>query len=210
MKTVLGLLMAAGLAVAAGEFPEPAVDVKATPGKLQKAVFAGGCFWCTEAVFEMIEGVTDVVSGYSGGSKETATYEQVGSGRTGHAEAVEITFDSTKVTYGQLLKIFFSVAHDGTQLNRQGPDVGPQYRSAVFYIGEEQKKATEAYIAAMTKAKSYDKPVVTEVAAFQAFYEAEGYHQNFCRRNPRNGYVQAIAGPKVEKTKKSFPGMVRK
>jgi peptide-methionine (S)-S-oxide reductase len=210
MKTLLGLLMAAGLALGAGDFPEPAVDVKPTPGKSQKAVFAGGCFWCTEAVFEMIEGVTDVVSGYSGGSKETATYEQVGTGRTGHAEAVEITFDSTKVTYGQLLKIFFSVAHDGTQLNRQGPDVGPQYRSAVFYIGEEQKRATEAYIAAMTKAKSYDKPVVTEVAAFQAFYAAEGYHQNFCTRNPRNRYVQAIAVPKVEKTKKSFPGMVRK
>ena len=210
MRTLISLLFAASLALAAGDFPEPVVDVKPTPGKLQKAVFAGGCFWCTEVVFEHIEGVTDVVSGYSGGTKETATYQQVGTGATGHAEAVEITFDSTKVTYGQLLKIFFSVAHDPTQLNRQGPDRGPQYRSAVFYIGDEQKKATGAYIAALTKAKAYDQPIVTEVAPFQAFYVAEGYHQNFCSRNPKNRYVEAIAMPKLDKTKKQFPGMLKK
>lgn len=210
MRKLTFFLLAAFVVFASGDFPEPAVDVKPTPGKLQKAVFAGGCFWCTEAVFEQIEGVTNVVSGYSGGAKETATYQQVGSGTTGHAESVEITYDSTKITYGQLLKIFFSVAHDPTQLNRQGPDRGPQYRSAVFYMGDEQKKATDAYIAAMTKAKVFDKPIVTEIAPFQAFYEAEGYHQNFCSRNPKNRYVEAIAMPKVDKTKKQYPGMLKK
>ena len=210
MKSLAALLFAAALAFAAGDFPDPSVDVKPTPGKPQKAIFAGGCFWCTEAVFEQIEGVTNVVSGYSGGEKETATYQQVGSGTTGHAEAIEITYDSTKVTYGQLLKIFFSVAHDPTQLNRQGPDRGPQYRSAVFYIGDEQKKATDSYIAALAKSKAYDQPIVTEVAPFKAFYEAEGYHQNFCSRNPKNRYVEAIAMPKVDKTKKQFPGMLKK
>lgn len=210
MKKLIPLLFAAVFAFASGEFPEPSVDVKPTPGTLQKAVFAGGCFWCTEAVFEQIAGVTNVVSGYSGGEKSTATYQQVGTGTTGHAEAIEITYDSTKVTYGQLLKIFFSVAHDPTQLNRQGPDRGPQYRSAVFYIGDDQKKATDSYIAALTKSKAYDQPIVTEVSPFKAFYEAEGYHQNFCSRNPKNRYVEAIAMPKVDKTKKQFPGMLKK
>ena len=209
MRKLILFVLAAFVLSASGDFPEPTVDVKPTPGKLQKAVFAGGCFWCTEIVFEHITGVTDVVSGYSGGTKETATYQQVGTGTTGHAEAVEITFDSTKVTYGQLLKIFFSVAHDPTQLNRQGPDRGPQYRSAVFYIGDDQKKATDAYIAAMTKVKVYDQPIVTEVTPFKAFYEAEGYHQNFCTRNPKNRYVEAIAMPKVDKTKKQYPGMLK-
>lgn len=204
------VLFTASWALASGGFPEPAIDVKPTPGKLQKAVFAGGCFWCTEAVFEMIEGVTNVVSGYSGGDMATATYEQVSTGATGHAEAVEITFDSTKITYGQLLKVFFSVAHDPTQLNRQGPDRGPQYRSAVFYIGAGQRKAAEAYIAAMTKAGAFDQPIVTQVVPFQAFYEAESHHQNFCSRNPRNRYVQAIAAPKMDKTKKQYPGMLKR
>ncbi|MCC7235310.1 MAG: peptide-methionine (S)-S-oxide reductase MsrA [Bryobacterales bacterium] len=214
MRTPWTLLFAglcsAALMSASGDFPEPAADVKPTPGKTQKAVFAGGCFWCTEAVFEMIEGVTGVVSGYSGGDMATATYEQVSTGATGHAEAVEITFDSTKVTYGQLLKVFFSVAHDPTQLNRQGPDRGPQYRSAVFYIGTEQKKATEAYIAAMAKERTFAQPIVTQVVPFQAFYEAESHHQNFCSRNPRNRYVQAIAAPKMDKTKKQYPGMLKR
>ena len=170
MKSLAALLFAAALAFAAGDFPDPSVDVKPTPGKPQKAIFAGGCFWCTEAVFEQIEGVTNVVSGYSGGKKETATYQQVGSGTTGHAEAIEITYDSTKVTYGQLLKIFFSVAHDPTQLNRQGPDRGASYRSEIFAATPAQLATAKAYIAQLEAARIFPARIVTKNSALKGFY----------------------------------------
>lgn len=208
MRTVLGFLMLS-LCGFGAEFPEPAIDVKATPGK-QTAVLAGGCFWCTEAVFEIIDGVEDVISGYSGGTKETAKYDIVSTGRTGHAEAVLITFDPAKTSYGQLLKIFFSVAHDPTTLNRQGPDVGPQYRSAIFYANEEQKRVAEAYIKQIEEAHVLQKPIVTQIVALDKFYTAEGYHQDYAGRNPMNRYIVNVSDPKVEKLKKLYPGCVRK
>lgn len=184
------------------------MDEKPSQG-LRKAVFAGGCFWCTEAVFELIEGVKDVVSGYSGGTAETANYKRVSMGDTGHAEAVEITYDPSVVTYGQLLRVFFEVAHDPTQLNRQGPDVGPQYRSAVFYLNDEQKRIAEAYIRTLNEAKVFRSKIVTELAPFRAFYPAEGYHQDYAANNPRNPYIYYNAAPKVEKLKKACPRLVR-
>jgi peptide-methionine (S)-S-oxide reductase len=192
-----------------GEFPDPTVDQK--PAKaIQKAVLAGGCFWCTEVVFEHLEGVRDVVSGYSGGTRETADYKRVSSGTTQHAEAIEITYDPEKVTYGQLLRVFFDVAHDPTQLNRQGPDVGPQYRSAIFYLNEEQRNVAESYIRQLEAAKVFPRKIVTEVSPFKAFYPAEGYHQDYVAQNPANPYVAYNAIPKVNKLKKACPRLVRK
>ena len=203
------LFAGAASAVAAdGAFPDPAVDAKAT-GK-QTAVLAGGCFWCTEAVFEVIEGVEDVISGYSGDSEKTAKYDIVSTGRTKHAEAILVTFDPAKMSYGQLLKIFFSVAHDPTTLNRQGPDVGPQYRSAIFYTNEEQKRVAEAYIRQLNAAKVFRSPIVTEVAPLEKFYTAEKYHQNYAVQNRSNPYIVNVSDPKVEKLKKLYPGCVRK
>jgi peptide-methionine (S)-S-oxide reductase len=190
-------------------FPDPQVDVKPASGK-QTAVLAGGCFWCTEAVFEIIEGVDDVISGYSGGTKETAKYDIVSSGRTKHAEAILITFDPKTISFGQLLKIFFSVAHDPTTLNRQGPDVGPHYRSAIFYANEEQKRVAEAYIKQLDEARVFRSPIVTQVAPLDRFYTAEGYHQDFAARNRSNPYIVNVSDPKVEKLKKLYPGCVRK
>lgn len=195
--------------LAASDFPDPALDNKTQRGK-QVAVLAGGCFWCTEVVFQQIEGVEKVVSGYSGGDAASAKYEIVSTGRTGHAEAVEVTFDPQKISYGQLLKVFFDVAHDPTQLNRQGPDVGPQYRSAVFYTNPEQKKIAEAYIKQLDQAKVFHRPIVTQVVEMKAFYAAENYHQNFCNRNPKNSYVVNVAMPKVEKAKQKVPGLLKK
>jgi len=190
-------------------FPSPAIDVPMAAGK-KTAVFAGGCFWCTEAVFEQLEGVEKVISGYAGGDAATAKYEIVGSGRTKHAEAIEITYDPAKITYGQLLKVFFAAAHDPTQLNRQGPDWGPQYRSAVFYATPEEKKVVEAYIQQLTQAKAFSKPIVTEIAPLTKFYAAEEYHQDFVKRNPYHPYVVANSVPKVSKTKKEFPDLLKK
>ena len=195
--------------VKAEGFPDPKVDVPAGSGD-QHAVFAGGCFWCTEAVFEQLQGIKGVVSGYAGGSAESAHYETVSSGRTDHAEAIRITYDPSKITFGQLMKVFFSTAHDPTQLNRQGPDHGRQYRSAVFYADEAQKRSAEAYIAQLNEAKVFDKPIVTRVAPLKAFYPAEGYHQDFVARNPYQPYVLANAKPKVEKVRKYFPEKVKK
>ncbi len=194
----------------AADFPDPAVDAKLAPTKGKAtAILAGGCFWCTEAVFEIMEGVDDVISGYSGGTKETAKYDIVSSGRTAHAEAILLTYDPSKVTYGQLLKIFFAVAHDPTTLNRQGNDIGPQYRSAIFYADEEQKKIAQAYIAQLDAAHVLKNPIVTQVVPVDKFYTAEGYHQNYSVNN-KTGYVVAVSDPKVEKLKKQFPGCVRK
>ncbi|MBI2686510.1 MAG: peptide-methionine (S)-S-oxide reductase MsrA [Acidobacteria bacterium] len=202
-------MMAIAVAMIAAEFPDPAVDVKVSKGK-QTAVLAGGCFWCTEAVFEIVEGVDNVISGYSGGTKETAKYDIVSAGRTGHAESILITFDPAKISYGQLLKIFFSVAHDPTTMNRQGNDVGPQYRSAIFYADEEQKKVAEAYIKQINDAHLLSKPIVTQVVPLDKFYSAEAYHQDYARGNRANPYIVHVSDPKVEKLKKLYPGCVRK
>lgn len=190
-------------------FPDPVLDAKPAQGT-QTAILAGGCFWCTEAVFEIMEGVEDVVSGYSGGTEETARYDIVSTGRTGHAEAIAITYDPAKVSYGQLLKIFFAVAHDPTTLNRQGNDNGPQYRSAIFYATEEQKQVAEAYIRQLDAAHLYRSPIVTQVVKFDKFYTAEKYHQDYAGRNRQNPYIIHVSDPKVEKLKKAFPGCVRK
>lgn len=189
-------------------FPDPVTDA-APASATQTAVLAGGCFWCTEAVFQQIEGVDKVVSGYSGGEARTANYEAVCTGRTGHAEAIQIAYDPKKVSYGQILKIFFSVAHDPTQLNRQGNDVGTQYRSAIFYSDAEQKRVAEAYIKQLDEAHVFRAPIATQVVPLQAFYPAEGYHQNYCNLNPHNPYVAAVAEPKVEKTRKLYAEMVK-
>ena len=173
----------------------------------QTAVFAGGCFWGLEAVFEHIKGVSDVTSGYSGGAAKTADYETVSTGETGHAESVKITFDPAQVSYEQLLKVFFAVAHDPTELNRQTPDVGTQYRSAIFYANDEQKKFAESYIAELTKAKTFPKPIVTQVVALEAFYKAEDYHQDYLAHHPTQAYIVAYDQPKVENLRKTFPDL---
>jgi peptide-methionine (S)-S-oxide reductase len=191
--------------------PDPAQDVdRAKVQGKQKAVLAGGCFWCTEAVFEAVAGVEKVVSGYSGGDLASATYEMVGSGRTKHAEAIEVTYDPAKISYGQILKIFFAVAHDPTQLNRQGPDYGPQYRSAIFYANEEEKRVATAYVAQLEQAKAFNGKIVTELAQLKAFYPAEEYHQDFVKRNPNHPYVVVNSTPKVAKLKKEFPSLLKK
>ena len=198
----------AGSAADLSKFPDPAVDEAAASGK-QVAILAGGCFWCTEAVYEQLDGVSKVVSGYSGGTAETAKYDLVSMGRSDHAEAISITYDPTKISYGKILKVFFSIAHDPSQLNRQGPDHGRQYRSAVFYENDEQKKIVTAYIAQLEKAKVFSKPIVTEVVPLEKFYRAEEYHQDFVERNPLQGYVRVNALPKVEKLKKNYPDKLR-
>jgi peptide-methionine (S)-S-oxide reductase len=190
-------------------FPDPKLDAKPAAGK-QTLVLAGGCFWCVEAVFEIMEGVDDVISGYSGDTQEKAKYDIVSRGTTNHAEAVLITFDPTRTSLGQLLKIFFSVAHDPTSLNRQGADIGPQYRSAIFYANEEQKKVAEAYIKQLNDAHVFSKPIVTQLAPLEKFYTAENYHQNYAVQNRQNPYIINVSDPKVEKLKKLFPGCVRK
>jgi len=175
----------------------------------QTAVFAGGCFWGVEAVFEHVKGVKSVVTGYSGGTKETADYETVSSGKTDHAESVMIKFDPAKVTYQQLLLIFFSVAHDPTQLNQQGPDHGRQYRSVIFYLNDEQKSQALAFVKAVTDSKALARPVVTEIVPFKAFYNAESEHQDFVRLNPTYDYVVYNDLPKLKELKKKFPELYR-
>jgi peptide-methionine (S)-S-oxide reductase len=189
----------------------PAITVSAGPTApgLQTLVVAGGCFWGIEAVFEHIKGVTDAVSGYAGGTKATADYETVSTGTTGHAESVKITYDPSKVSLEKLLQVFFSVAHDPTQLNRQGPDVGPQYRSAIFFADEEQAKVARAYIDQLTKAKTFPKPIVTQVVKLDQFYPAEEYHQNFGEKNPSYTYIVYNDRPKVENLKREFPALYR-
>ena len=187
------------------KFPDPAVNVSVPANAgLQKVVLAGGCFWCTEGVFEHLNGVTDVESGYAGGTKETANYRAVCNGDTGHAEAIRITYDPTKVSYGHLLKAFFSIAHDPTTLNRQGHDVGTQYRSAIFYANDEQKKVAEAYIKQLDEAKVFSSPIVTKIEPLKEFYPAELYHQDYVRLNPDQPYVVSQALGKVAKAKQ-FP-----
>jgi peptide-methionine (S)-S-oxide reductase len=207
-QILFALLVLGGSMLMAAVFPDPSVDNKNASGD-QTAVLAGGCFWCVEAVFDQIEGVKKVISGYSGGDAASAHYDIVCTGRTGHAESVEVTFDPHKISYGQILKVFFEVAHDPTQLNRQGPDVGPQYRSAIFYSNPEQKKIAEAYIKQLDAAKVFRSPIVTQVVELKAFYPAEEHHQNFCSRNPNNPYVLGVAMPKVEKVKEKVPELAK-
>lgn len=184
--------------------PLPTPNNAAAPKGMQTAVFAGGCFWGLEAVFEHVKGVVDVKSGYSGGTKATADYETVSGGRTGHAESVKITYDPSKVTYQQLLTVFFSVAHDPTELNRQGPDSGTQYRSVIFYSDDEQKKVADAFIDAITQSKAFSSPVVTQVVPLKEFFDAEKYHQDYLVRNPTDPYIVINDKPKVEDLKKRF------
>jgi peptide-methionine (S)-S-oxide reductase len=182
------------------EFPDPVVDVALADQPAQtRAILAGGCFWCVEAVYKNLDGVTSVKSGYAGGSADTADYETVSSGTTDHAESVEVGYDPSRITYGQILKVFFSIAHDPTQLNRQGPDTGRQYRSAIFYGDDEQKRVADAYIDQLNKAHVFDRPIVTEVVPLVAFFEAETYHQDYAARNPLNPYIVVNAQPKVRK-----------
>jgi peptide-methionine (S)-S-oxide reductase len=191
--------------------PNPAVDARlaSMPGK-QTAVLAGGCFWGIQAVFQHVKGVEEATSGYSGGSIASPDYEEVSSGNTGHAESVKITFDPSQVSYGQLLKVFFSVAHNPTQLNRQGPDSGTQYRSVIFYGNEEQQRIAQAYIAQLEQAKLFPAPIVTQVVPLKAFYAAEGYHQNYAALHPDNPYIAINDAPKVEHLRLQLPDLYKK
>jgi peptide-methionine (S)-S-oxide reductase len=189
--------------------PPPTVDIPAGATAPQTAVVAGGCFWGVDAVFKHVKGVTKVVSGYAGGDAKTAEYETVGTGRTGHAESVQIIFDPTEITYGQLLRVFFSVAHDPTELNRQGPDEGTQYRSAIFFLNDDQKHVAEAYIAQLNQAKVFRHPVVTQVAPLKGFYPAEAYHQNYLELHTDSPYIVYNDLPKLSQLKKQFPEFYR-
>jgi peptide-methionine (S)-S-oxide reductase len=187
------------------QFPDAVVDTPlATTPTEKSVVLAGGCFWCTEAVFRQLRGVRSVVSGYAGGSAATANYRAVCGGDTGHAEAIEIRYDASQCTLGQLLKIFFSIAHDPTQLNGQGADIGTQYRSAIFFADSEQKKISEAYIRQLNAAGVFSQPIVTTLELLETFYPAEAYHQNYAAINPRQPYIAAVAAPKVSKLRENF------
>jgi peptide-methionine (S)-S-oxide reductase len=190
--------------------PAPKVDAELTksPGK-QTAIFAGGCFWGTQSVFERVKGVVDTTAGYAGGSAATATYEQVGQENTGHAESVKVVYDPSRITYGRLLQIFFSVVHDPTQLNRQGPDIGESYRSAIFYTNEEQHKISQAYIAQLDAAKLFPKPIVTQVTPLKGFYDAESYHQDYALYHPDNSYILVCDKPKIDALKQQFPELFK-
>ena len=182
------------------DFPDPVSDAAlADKAGKSRAILAGGCFWCVEAVYKNLDGVSSVKSGYAGGTADTADYETVSSGTTDHAESVEVVYDPSRITYGQILRVFFSIAHDPTQLNRQGPDTGRQYRSAIFYADEEEKRLANAYIDQLNKAHVFDRPIVTEVVPLEAFFEAETYHQDYAARNPLNPYIVINAQPKVRK-----------
>ena len=205
------MVMLAGVTVGKAEdransaFPSPALDVPLAVAQTeQSTVLAGGCFWGTQAVFEHVKGVISVTSGYSGGAADAAEYKQVSTGKTGHAEAVKITYDASKITYGQLLKVFFSVAHDPTQLNRQGPDTGTQYRSAIFYADDEQERIADAYIAQLEKAKVFKRRIVTQVARLGAFYPAETYHQDYVAHHPHSLYVVLHDKPKLTHLRREF------
>ena len=199
---------AGSLNVSPEKVADAEVNEERAPGE-RTVVLAGGCFWCVEAVYKQLDGVKAVVSGYAGGTANTADYETVSSGRTGHAEAVEVRFDPSRVSYGQLLKVFFSIAHDPTTRDRQGPDVGRQYRSVIFSGDEAQRRVAETYIAQLDRAKVFDAPIVTEVKPLDRFYEAEGYHQDYADRNPTQPYIVYNAAPKVQKVRKYFADRVK-
>lgn len=205
-----GSMLACNRAAASvASIPDPAVDeALRSAGQKQTMVLAGGCFWGVEAVFEHIKGVTDVKSGYAGGTG-SASYEEVSSGRTGHAESVQITYDPSKITYGKLLKVFFAVAHDPTEVNRQGPDTGTQYRSAIFYSTDEQKRIAQAYIDQLNKAKVFPAPLATQLSALDSFHAAEGYHQNYLVNHPNEPYIVYHDMPKLANLRKEFPELYK-
>jgi peptide-methionine (S)-S-oxide reductase len=194
---------------AAVVLPAPVLDNPRTEGPLQTAVLAGGCFWGVQGVYQYTKGVKQVLSGYSGGDKSTAEYEKVSTGRTGHAESVQIVFDPKEISYGEILRIYFSVAHDPTELNRQGPDVGTQYRSAIFYAGAQQQRIAQAYIAQLEKAHAFRRQIVTRVDPLRGFYPAEAYHQDFLIRNPSYPYIAINDLPKIANLKRLFPEQYR-
>ena len=206
MVMLIGAVVSRAGANPSGVLPNPAVDAPManSEGK-QTAVIAGGCFWGIQAVFQHVKGVINATSGYSGGEANTAEYELVSTGDTGHAESVKITYDPSQITYGQLLRVFFSVAHDPTQLNRQDPDSGTQYRSVIFYNSDEQKRIAEAYIAQLEKAKVFSRPIVTQVVALKAFHPAEAYHQDYAANHPNNPYIVYNDAPKVAHLHQQFP-----
>ncbi|MDP3857051.1 MAG: peptide-methionine (S)-S-oxide reductase MsrA [Stagnimonas sp.] len=205
----VGAYMASSAAAEkAVQLPAPAFDLPAGDGP-RTAVFAGGCFWGVQAVFQHTKGVLGAVSGYAGDTKETANYEAVTSGTTGHAESVQVTYDPKQVSYGKLLQIYFSVAHDPTQLDRQGPDAGPQYRSALFHADEGQKQVAQRYIAQLEAARAFPKQIVTQLAPLAAFYPAEGYHQDYATRNPHSAYIIAFDRPKIDNLRKLMPEVFR-
>lgn len=191
-------------------FPDPLVDITAPADGDATVVLAGGCFWCTEAVYLQLDGVKEVVSGYAGDTADTATYEVVCSGTTNHAEAIRIRYDPRRISFGQILKVFFSTAHDPTELNRQGADRGRQYRSAIFYADDEQKRVADAYIRQLNSARVFDAPIVTTLEPLQGFYQAEAYHQNYAARNPGQPYIAFTAAPKVEKLRTNFRDLLKK
>jgi len=204
----LAALCAAGCgsSSSAATLPDPVVDAaKTTDKRTATAVFAGGCFWGVEAVFKHVKGVTSAVSGYAGGGAKTAHYEMVGTGLTGHAESVEVTYDPSQISYGQLLRVFLSVAHDPTQLNRQGPDVGTQYRSAIFYADPDQKRIAQAYIDQLSNAKVFAQPIVTQLTPLNGFYRAEDYHQDYLARHPDSMYIVINDLPKLNHLRQEFP-----
>ncbi len=209
---LLTIMLGGAIACNAGEnavtIPNPAVDATPAASKAeQTAVVGGGCFWGIQAVFQHVKGVTKATSGYSGGAANTAEYELVSTGETGHAESVKITYDPSQITYGQLLRVFFSVAHDPTQLNRQGPDSGTQYRSVIFYNSDEQKKIAEAYIAQLDKAKVFPRAIVTQVVPLKGFYPAEAYHQDYATNHPNNPYIVYNDAPKVAHLQQQLPDL---
>jgi peptide-methionine (S)-S-oxide reductase len=211
MITMVMLALAGTVACRAGNaviVPAPASDEAraSAPGK-QTAVLSGGCFWGVQAVFQHVKGVISATSGYSGGSSKTAEYEVVSTGETGHAESVQIVYDPSQITYGELLRVFFSVAHDPTQLNRQGPDEGTQYRSSIFYSNDEQKRIAEAYIAQLDQAKIFSRRIVTQVVPLKSFYPAEAYHQNYATLHPNQPYIAYNDAPKVEHLRQQFPDL---
>jgi peptide-methionine (S)-S-oxide reductase len=210
---ILMVILLGVVACNAGErtaitIPAPAIDATlATTKSAQTAVISGGCFWGIQAVFQHVKGVISATSGYSGGSANTAEYEIVSGGETGHAESVKIVYDPSRITYGQLLRVFFSVAHDPTELNRQGPDSGTQYRSSIFYGSDEQKRIADAYIAQLDQAKVFPRPIVTQVVPLKAFYPAEAYHQDYAARHPDNPYIFFNDAPKVANLRQQFPDL---
>ena len=210
LGSLLGVTGCSAKANPASPAPAPVVDEqRASTAAKQTAVLAGGCFWGIQAVFQHVKGVISATSGYSGGSAKTAEYETVSTGETGHAESVQIVYDPSQITYGELLRIFFSVAQDPTELNRQGPDEGTQYRSSIFYANDEQKKIAESYIAQLDQEKIFSRPIVTKVVPLQAFYPAEAYHQNYATLHPNQPYIMFNDAPKVEHLKKEFPDLYR-
>jgi peptide-methionine (S)-S-oxide reductase len=203
------ITLIASFTLSAASLPGPAVDENRSDKKSETVVVAGGCFWGVQAVFSAVKGVSSAISGYAGGSKANAHYEIVSSGTTGHAESVQITFDPSQISFGQLLKIYFSVVHDPTELNRQGPDEGTQYRSEIFYTSDEQKHIAEAYIQQLSAAKAFHRPIVTKVAPLQAFYRAEDYHQDYVAHNPHQPYVAYNDLPKLTNLRAEFPELLK-